>query len=138
MLAPFDGAAPWRSRLEGALHVATGLAVPIVLLALYALATGSNVWPARNHLNLAMTYFAGGDRTSAEAMEEVAGRFGGVADVLLHDPAALARAYLYDLYGLLSKGLTQVVELPLYFLFLPGLLFLIGRRISAGLTADRS
>ena len=134
ILAPFASPAPWRCRLEGALHVATGLAVPIALLAVYALATGSNVWPARTHLNLAMTYFAGSGRTSREAMDEVAGRFGGVADVLLHDPVALARTYLYDLYGMLAHGLTKVVEPPLYLLFLPGLLFLIGRRISAGLT----
>ena len=133
LLVPFAAPAPWRCRLEGALHVATGLAVPIVGLALYALATGSNVWPARSHLNLAMTYFAGGDRTSTEAMDEVAGRFGGVADVLLHDPVALARTYLYDLFGVLSRGLTKIVEPPLYFLFLPGLLLLMGTRIGAGL-----
>ena len=134
ILAPFVSRAPLRARLEGALHVATGLAVPIVFLAAYALETGSNVWPARNHVNLAMTYFAGADRTSAEAMHAMAGRFGGIADVLLHDPVALARTYVRDLFGLLSRGLTQVVEPPLYFLFLPGLLFLIGRRIGAGLT----
>jgi hypothetical protein len=129
MLAPFAAPAPWRRRLQGALHVATGLAVPIVGLALYALATGSNVWPARGHLNLAMTYFAGGDRANREAMEQVAGRFHGSADVLLYDPATLARTYLYDLFGVLSRGVTKVVEPPLYFLFLPGLLFLIGRRL---------
>ena len=123
-----------RSGLEGALHVATGLAVPLVFLAAYALQTGSNVWPAHNHVNLAMTYFAGADRTSAEAMHAMAGRFGGIADVLLHDPVALARTYARDLFGLLSRGLTQVVEPPLYFLFLPGLLCLIGRRIGAALT----
>jgi 4-amino-4-deoxy-L-arabinose transferase-like glycosyltransferase len=134
ILAPFAAPAPWRCRLEGALHVATGLAVPIVGLALYALATGSNVWPARSHLNLAMTYFAGGDRTNWEGMEEVAGRFRGFADVLRYDPATLARTYLYDLFGVLSRGLTKVVEPPLYFLFLPGLLFLIGRRIGPRLT----
>jgi hypothetical protein len=133
ILAPFASQAPLRSRLEGALHVATGLAVPLAALAAYALTTGSNVWPTRNHLNLAMTYFAGGDRTSGEAMEEIAGRFGGVADVLLHDPGLIAKTYAYDLYKLLSEGLTQLVEPPLYFLFLPGLLFLIGRRLSAGL-----
>ncbi len=134
ILAPLVSQAPFRSRLGGALHVVSGLAVPIALLAAYALATESNVWPTRNHLNLAMTYFASGDRTSAEAMAEIAGRFGGVTDVLLHDPVALARTYFHDLYRLLSDGLTQVVEPPLYFLFLPGLLFLIGRRLSAGLT----
>ena len=80
-----------------------------------------------------MTYFAGGDRTSAEAMDEVGGRFGGVADVLLHDPVALARTYLYDLFGVLSRGLTKIVEPPLYFLLLPGLLLLMGTRIGAGL-----
>jgi 4-amino-4-deoxy-L-arabinose transferase-like glycosyltransferase len=134
IMAPLVSQAPLRSRLEGALHVATGLAVPLTLLVVYALASGSNVWPAHNHLNLAMTYFARGDRTSVESLDDVAGRFGGVADVLMHDPALLARTYVYDLYKVLSDGLTDVVEPPLYFLFLPGLLFLIGRRISAGLT----
>jgi hypothetical protein len=134
ILAPFVSQAPVRSRLAGALHVATGLAVPILLLVVYAGASESNVWPSRNHLNLAMTYFTDGDRTSAEAMDEIAGRFGGVADVLMHDPASLARTYVYDLYKVLSEGLTKVVEPPLYFFFLPGLLFLIGRRLSAGLT----
>ena len=134
ILAPFAPQAPWRSRLAGALHVATGLAVPILLLVVYAAASGSNVWPSRNHLNLAMTYFTDGDRTSVEALDEVAGRFDGVADVLLHDPASLAGTYAYDLYKVLSEGLTKVVEPPLYFFFLPGLLFLVGRRLSAGLT----
>jgi 4-amino-4-deoxy-L-arabinose transferase-like glycosyltransferase len=134
MLAPLVSQAPLRSRLAGVLHVAIGLAVPIVLLVVYAVASGSNVWPSRNHLNLGMTYFAGGDRTSAEAMDEIADHFGGVADVLMHDPVSLARTYVYDLYKVLSEGLTEVVEPPLYFFFLPGLLFLIGRRISAGLT----
>jgi Dolichyl-phosphate-mannose-protein mannosyltransferase len=134
VLAPFVSQAPLRSRLEGAVHVVTGLAIPILGLAIYGAASGSNIWPSRNHLNLAMTYFAGGNRTNLEAVHEIAGRFDGVADVLLHDPASLARTYLYDLYKVLSEGLTQIVEPPLYFLFLPGLLFLIGRRISAGLT----
>jgi hypothetical protein len=133
-VAPFVSQAPLRARLEGSGHVATGLAVPLIALAIYAAASGSSVWPSRNHLNLAMTYFAGGDRTSAEAMNEVAGRFDGLTDVLLHDPALLARTYIYDLYKALSEGLTEVVEPPLYFFFLPGLLFLIGRRLSAGLT----
>jgi 4-amino-4-deoxy-L-arabinose transferase-like glycosyltransferase len=134
ILAPLLSQAPLRSRLGGALHVATGLAVPAVVLLIYAVASGSNVWPSRNHLNLAMTYFAGGDRTSREAMHEVAGHFSGVADVLLHDPASLARTYAYDLYKVLSEGLTKVAEPPLYLFFLPGLLFLVGRRLSAGLS----
>jgi 4-amino-4-deoxy-L-arabinose transferase-like glycosyltransferase len=113
MLAPLVSQAPLRSRLAGVLHVAIGLAVPIVLLVVYAVASGSNVWPSRNHLNLGMTYFAGGDRTSAEAMDEIADHFGGVADVLMHDPVSLARTYVYDLYKVLSEGLTEVVEPPL-------------------------
>lgn len=134
VLAPFVSRAPLRSRLEGVLHVATGLAVPLIILVVYAAGSGSSVWPSRNHLNVAMTYFTEGDRTGKEAMDEIAGRFGGVADVLLYDPASIVRTYLYDLYKVLSEGLTEVVEPPLYFFFLPGLLFLIGRRISAGLT----
>jgi hypothetical protein len=134
ILAPFLSQVPLRSRLEGAVHVATGLAVPIVALVVFAAASGSNVWPSRNHVNLAMTYFTDGDRTSTEAIEEVAGRFSGVAAVLLHDPVSLASTYAYDLYKVLSEGLTKLIEPPLYFFFLPGLLFLIGRRISAGLT----
>lgn len=129
LLAPFaDRATPIRARAVHGLSLLAGITVPVIALALYATATGSSVLPSEGHLNLAMTYFAEGeDRRSGDALAQVAGRFDDVIDVVLHDPARMTRTYVADLYTLLSEQLTKLVEPPLYFMFLPGFFFLIGR-----------
>jgi 4-amino-4-deoxy-L-arabinose transferase-like glycosyltransferase len=136
LLVPFLAPqVPMRARLANALCVAAGLAAPVLALQVYASATGSNVWPSRNHLNLAMTYFSTGDRTSLESWQQVKGRFGSFTDVLLYDPPLLIKSYLRDLYDAFGQGLTRLVEPPLSFLFLPGLLFLLAGRFKIALGA---
>lgn len=127
-LAPFLGAGSRRARATASLAMIGGVALPIMLVAAYGGATGSHVWPTNNHLSLATSYFSeGADRNSTDAALRVAGRFGSVTEVLLHDPAHIARTYLRDLYQLLSGNVTMLVEFPLYFMLLPGLFLLIGR-----------
>ena len=129
LLAPFaDRATAIKARAVHGLSLLGGITVPVFALAAYAAATGSSVLPSEGHLNLAMTYFAEGeDRLTGDARAQIDGRFDGVLDVVLHDPAVMARTYVADLYTLLSRDLTTLVESPLYFLFLPGLFFLVGR-----------
>jgi 4-amino-4-deoxy-L-arabinose transferase-like glycosyltransferase len=124
-LAPLVAGGPLRARLGQQAAVLGGLAVPLLAIAVFAAATGSHLLPSSNHINLAASYFAGGeDRASADAALAVAGRFDGVLDVLLHDPAAIARTYLLDLHRLAALELATLIETPLYLMFLPGLFFL--------------
>ena len=51
-------------------------------------------------------------------------------DVIRHDPALVATTYAVRLYELLARHIPEVIELPLYFMFLPGAFFLLGRRWS--------
>jgi hypothetical protein len=125
-------AAPWLRdgprvrRLEDCVRIAAAAALPLIAWFGYAIATGSPPLPTSNHLNLAMTYFAPGvDLISAEAFGTVIGRFDGIMDVLLRDPARLARAYLKDLLVLLTVDIPQLVAPPLRLLFLPGLILIV-------------
>ncbi|MGH6897567.1 MAG: ArnT family glycosyltransferase [Geminicoccaceae bacterium] len=127
-LAPFLGAGSRRARAADCLYLIAGAALPLLVIAAYGGATGSQVWPSDNHLSLATTYFSGGDdRNSIDAALRVAGRFGSLGEVLLHDPGHIATTYLRDLYQLLAVDITALVEPPLYFMFLPGVFLLLAR-----------
>jgi Dolichyl-phosphate-mannose-protein mannosyltransferase len=133
-LAPFLGAGLPRKRAAAALWAIAGIALPLLVVAAYGGATGSHVWPANNHLSLATSFYAAGDdRNSLDAALQVAGRFGSVGEVLLHDPARIATTYLRDLYRLLSVEITALVEPPLYLMFLPGMFLLLARHWSGAL-----
>jgi 4-amino-4-deoxy-L-arabinose transferase-like glycosyltransferase len=132
-LAPFLGAGPRHERTVDCLHLIAGIALPVLAVVAYGGATGSHVWPTENHLSLATSYFAGGDRNSLDAALRVTGRFGSLTEVLLHDPVHIATTYLRDLYQLLSADITMLVEFPLCFMYLPGLLLIVGRRWSGAL-----
>jgi 4-amino-4-deoxy-L-arabinose transferase-like glycosyltransferase len=131
-IAPFFGAASRRVKLQAVGAFLGGMALPLGALALYAAATGSNVIPRGTYLNLAVTYFSGGQHDT-EAGRQAARRFTGLSGVLLHDPAALAQHYVLDLYRFLTVGLTRLIELPLYYALLPGLILLIGMHLSPAL-----
>jgi hypothetical protein len=110
-----------------------GMALPLATLATYAAVTGSNLFPAGTHISLAITYFAEGDRNTDDARREAAASFTDMREVLLHDPAAIARIYVSGLYHIFANGLTRLIELPLYYAILPGLVYLIGVYFSPAL-----
>jgi hypothetical protein len=95
--------------------------------------TGSNLFPAGTHINLAITYFAEGNRNTDDARREAAASFTNMREVLLHDPATIARIYVSGLYNFLADGLTRLIEVPLYYAILPGVVFLIGVYFSPAL-----
>ena len=131
-VAPFLSDGSMRAKVRSFLALLGGMALPIAALVLYAAATGSNLLPGGTYLNVAMTYFSeGSNRMSGDARYEVAERFQSMRDVLLHDPIAMAKIYVYDLYKLLANGFTTLVEMPLYYAILPGMFFLIGMHFSA-------
>jgi 4-amino-4-deoxy-L-arabinose transferase-like glycosyltransferase len=133
-LAPLLGSGPRRTRAANCLCLSAGVALPLLVIAAYGGVTGSQVWPANNHLSLATSFYSeGDDRNSIDAALAVAGRFDSVTAVLLHDPVGVATTYLRDLYRLLAVEITTLVEPPLYFMFLPGVFLLLARRWSAGL-----
>lgn len=103
-----------------------GIVLPFLTMGGYALVSGSNILPINNHLNLAMTYFATGDRTTIDAALTVASRFEGLSDLLFTDPLRIVKIYLFDLYKLICFDLFYLVERPLFFLFLPGVFLLLG------------
>jgi 4-amino-4-deoxy-L-arabinose transferase-like glycosyltransferase len=127
--APLLCQAPARQKAGFLLLSLLGLALPALAWAFFAAESGAPFMPSGNHVNLAMTYFAeGADRVSYYARLQVLGRFESVQDVLLHDPARIARIYLADLVRLLHAGLPMLLEAPLNLLFAPGLVFLLLRR----------
>jgi 4-amino-4-deoxy-L-arabinose transferase-like glycosyltransferase len=133
-LAPFLGSGSRRARVADCLALSVGIALPLLIVIAYGAASGSHVFPTNNHQSLATSYFSeGADRNSTDAALRVAGRFDSVTEVLLHDPAHIATTYLRDLWQTLSADLTTLVEPPLYFMFLPGVLLLLARRWNAAL-----
>lgn len=133
-LAPFLGSGSWRARIADCAHLGAGIALPVLVIMVYGAAYDSQVFPANNHLSLATSYFSeGADRNSIDAALRVAGRFDGVGEVLLHDPARIATTYLRDLWETVASGLAMLVEPPLLFMFLPGVFLLLAGHWSAGL-----
>jgi hypothetical protein len=133
LLAPFLHQDAIARRARGAALAFAALALPLSLWLKFAAATGSPPWPTSNHVNLAMTYFATAPHpVSNEAFVSVAGRFHSVWEVLAYDPARMAGIYLADLLTLARDRVPGLVAFPLGLLALPGLLFLPGRRRSAG------
>ena len=137
-LAPLLCLKPARSRFSDCLWAALGVAIPILAMLWYASASGSHVLPSDNHVNLAASYFAPDqDRTSTDAADAVADRFQNLTEVILHDPVLIGRTYLVDLYDLLSADILLLVQAPLNFMFLPGIVFLFAakRSLLGGLLA---
>ncbi len=128
VLAPLLSRAAARDKISQCSWFAAGFALPVILMLVYGALTGSNVFPDATHVSLAATYFTEGDRASGDALEEASGRFDSLTAVFLHDPSGIARAYLTDLYDLLTVKFTQLLEPPLYFFYFPGLFFLVVMR----------
>jgi 4-amino-4-deoxy-L-arabinose transferase-like glycosyltransferase len=126
--APLLCREPAQRKAAFVLLLLLGLALPLAGWATYAAASGAPFMPSGNHVNLALTYYAGSeDRISYYARLEVLGRFESVLDVLLHDPGHIARVYMVDLVRMLHSGLPLLLEAPLNLLFAPGLVFLLLR-----------
>jgi hypothetical protein len=133
VVAPLLGAGSTRAKGEAVLVVLGGMALPVAALGLYARVTGSNLLPQNTYLDLAVTYFAQRSHRLCGATGPYSERFTSLRDVLLYDPAAMARTYATHLYWLLAEGLTRLIEVPLYYAILPGLIFLIGMDLSPAL-----
>lgn len=111
--APLLVQAPNRRRLQYALCCGCGLLIPVLLWVVYARATGSPLAPTGNAVNLALTYYASGDRVTGEARMLVEGRFDNLVDVIMHDPLRIAVTYAKDAMALLKSGLARLLEPPL-------------------------
>ena len=133
VIAPLFGAGATRAKVMSVLALVGGMALPVAILATYAAVTGSNLFPAGTHVSLAITYFAEGNRNTDDARREAASSFTNMREVLLHDPAGIARIYVSGLYNFLANGLTRLIEVPLYYAILPGVIFLIGVYFSPAL-----
>jgi hypothetical protein len=116
-------------RLGAVLAGIAGYAAAIVPFAAFAALTGSNLMPEGTYHNLALTYFTE-ERVSWEGMVEARARFDSLGDVLLHDPAAIARGYVRDLIDVALARAPQLAGPVLALLFLPGLILALapGRR----------
>jgi hypothetical protein len=129
LAAPFVGTLPRRQSARNFGAMVVPLLCVLAGWWAYAAATGSRLWPAGNHRNLALTYFASGpDRQSHDALVEAAAPFGSVAEVLLHDPWTIATTYARDAYQNLFHLFAGdgLLAFPLNLLALPGLLLLVG------------
>ncbi|HET9466123.1 MAG TPA: glycosyltransferase family 39 protein [Gemmatimonadales bacterium] len=133
VIAPLLSAGSARAKVRSVLALVGGMALPVATLATYAAVTGSNLFPAGTHVSLAITYFAEGARNTDDARREAAARFTNLREVLLHDPAAIAKTYVSGLYHLLANGITRLIEVPLYYAILPGAIYLIAVYFSPAL-----
>jgi hypothetical protein len=132
LILPLLGSGLASSKSRSVLALLGGIVVPVAVLLIYAKTTGSNLLPENTYISLANTYFTpeGLHPNSDEARAQVAARFTSMRDVLLHNPAVMARMYASDLYWLLATGITKLIEMPLYYAILPGLVFLVGAYFS--------
>lgn len=128
LFAPPITAQPWRQRLRTLATMAAGSGFVLAALLIFAAATDATLLPKGNVDNLALTYFAEGpDRLSGDARAQVAGRFSGVVDLFLHDPARILRIYVKDLV-VLAAALPDLLRFPNAYLFAPGLIWLLFAR----------
>jgi len=94
------------------LLVAIGIAAPVLIWFAYANSTGSPLAPTKNHENLALTYFAEGDRVTGDPRLILAERFTSTRQVLAEDPQRIARIYVADLYDTTRRLLILDTVLP--------------------------
>lgn len=125
LAAPFlRGESLRRSFAHGSIIVG-GLALVLAGWTVFATLTNSAFSPGKTHANLAMTYYGGGDRVSAEARLPMEREFGSLSDVVLRNPAGLAAMYLRDLARLPGKVFrSKLVAFPIAALGLFGLILL--------------
>ena len=119
---------PGRRKLGDAAAVALGLALPLALWAVYALITGSRLTPGLTHGALAQTYFVDPElRYAGPVRLALEQRFGGVWEVLMHDPARMTQIYARDLLMLVRRLFErdELLRFPLNHLAVPGLLVLL-------------
>jgi hypothetical protein len=128
-LVPFSAPASARSRCADFAWLATGLALPLAIFAVYAAATGSNLVPRYTYANLAAGYFPEGkDRQSSfDAVAAAAKRFDSMHQVLLYDPMRIVTTYVDDIKQLLLFQVQKLLTTPLNLLYLPGLFLLFSR-----------
>jgi hypothetical protein len=104
-----------------------GVALAICAFYGFALITGSNLMPEGTYHNIALTYFTD-ERVSWEGMVEARSRFNSLAEVLTHDPVALATGYARDLVDVTLRQVPTISGTVLALFFLPGLLLALGGR----------
>ncbi|NJO55242.1 MAG: glycosyltransferase family 39 protein [Rhodospirillales bacterium] len=114
----------WR-RLERLLGFVGGATVPLLVWSVIALATGSPLVPQGSADNLAMTFYASGDRISMESMRQVTGEFSGILDVLTRDPLQVLIIYTMGLVSLVRSGLIYLIAPPLNLFIGAALMMLI-------------
>lgn len=116
-------------KLRAAAQVLAGLAVPLLAIAAFAAATGSQVVPANNLLNLTVTYFAeGADRASFDAALEASELGDDLALVVTSDLMRVVRIYVLDFYTFIVSGLSELTEPAILFLAVPGIFILFAER----------
>lgn len=115
--------APRKSRPFRALAtVALAFSLPLAAWAGFAASTGAPIVPTKNHENLALTYFGEDDRISGDVRLALAREFTSTLDVLVEDPARIAKIYVRDLVVTTYRLLTRDTVLPFPLVAL-GLLF---------------
>jgi hypothetical protein len=113
------------TRLRGLAAGLAGMAATIGAFLFFATVTGSNLMPAGTYHNLAMTYFSQ-ERIAWDGVLEARARFDSLGAVLAHDPMAIVRGYLHDLFELVTQKTPRLSGPFLGLLFLPGLMLLAG------------
>lgn len=113
------------TRLRGLAAGLAGMAATIGVFLVFAALTGSNLFPAGTYDNLAMSYFSQENR-AWEGVLEARARFDSLGAVLAHDPMAIVRGYLRDLFELVTRDALRISGPFLGLLFIPGLMLLAG------------
>lgn len=127
-------ATPWLLRTSPRTTLArfgwafAGVALPLIVWAIVANATGAPFTGSGTYANVAMTYFGTGDRLAAEDRLMMEQQFEGLWQVLAHDPIHVIRQYAADLftlpYAVFASGGPALLLFPLGLFALPGVLIL--------------
>lgn len=117
--APVLVARPQRARSLAA--YAAGAALPLGAWGLAQWAITGTPFGQRNYLNLAYTFY-GQEQTWEDFWSQNAARFGSLADVLRHDPAAVLRSLKDGVLGHWRLDLEKLVSVPVGLAGMAGLL----------------
>lgn len=110
--------AVWRS--------AVGLGLPLAAWAAFAQWTGSPLVPQRNYENLALTFYAVGDRTSGDNIDQATEGMTSAWEVLSRNPRRVVRVFWRDLgAGFRDLFMPDLTPFPLCLLAFPALFVLV-------------
>ena len=127
-VAPLFVSAPLGNRVRWLGVMALGFAIPLLVWALYAIATDSPLTASGNYLNLAYAAYGDESKSWNDEFPRLNAEFTGLIDVLTHDPMQLAARLSKRLILMPVHIIREVTWPPLSVLATAGLVWVLFKK----------